>query len=138
MAKLKTFEDFEDFEADMPARQAAVTAAGWHGNAARVLMLRGDTPAEFEGHLVEASTMRAIANMVRAQLADMHIDVDMAVERSIIHGIPLADVRAIIVQRMAEHDEATNTDTARPLQASAHAGDIYADRKAQMKAGNVR
>ena len=129
-------QKFEDFEADMAARQSAVTAAGWHGNAARVLMLRGDTPAAFASHMAEANTLREIANLVRAQLTDAGVDVDRAIERSIIHALPLAEVSAIIVQRMAERDEATHTDTARAADAQAGTSDIYAARREQMKAAN--
>lgn len=135
MAKLKKYEDFE---ADMAARQTAVTAAGWHGNAARVLILRGDTQTEFASHVAEANTLREVANLVRAQLTDSGVDVDRAIERSIIHALPLAEVRAIILQRMAERDEATHTDTARPASKQAPTGDVYAARREQLKAANVR
>ena len=135
MAKVKKYEDFE---ADMAARQTAVTAAGWHGNAARVLMLRGDTPAEFASHIAEANALREVANLVRAQLTDSGVDVDLAIERSIIHALPLAAVRAIILQRMAERDEATHTGTSRPASMQAPTGDVYAARAEQMKAANVR
>jgi hypothetical protein len=127
-----------DFEADMHSRQAAVTAAGWQGNAARVLMLRGDSPDAFASHMAEANALREVANMVRAQLTEAGVDVDRAIERSIIHALPLAEVRAIIVQRMAERDEATHTDTAQPVSAQAATGDIYAARREQMKATNGR
>ncbi len=133
-----SLKNFEDFQADMTARQTAVTAAGWHGNAARVLMLRGDTPAEFAGHMAEANTLREVANLVRAQLTDSGVDVDLAIERSIIHALPLAAVRAIILQRMAERDEATHTGTSRPASMQAPTGDVYAARAEQMKAANVR
>lgn len=132
-----SLKKFEDFKADMAARQTAVTAAGWHGNAARVLMLRGDTMAAFASHMAEANTMREVANLVRAQLTDSGVDVDLAIERSIIHALPLADVRAIILQRMAERDEATHTDTSRPAAMQAAVGDVYAARLEQMKAANA-
>ena len=133
-------KNFEAFEADMQNRQTGITAAGWTGPAAQMLLLRGDTPAEFEASMREANNMRQIANIVRAQMAAMDIDVDLALERSIIHGHTVAEVRAIIIQRLAEHDEATHTNTAQPLAHGAQSGtgDIYADRKAQMKASHVK
>jgi hypothetical protein len=121
-------QNFNNFEADMAARKIAVMAAGWQGSAARALMLRSNTPAEFASHLAEANTLREIAAMVKPELSGMGIDVDLAVERSIIHSIPLADVRAIIVQRLAERDEATHTDTT-PYRAQISSGDVYAQRR---------
>ena len=131
-------QTFEQFEADLQARQTDVASAGWLGLSARVLALIGDTQKDFTAALAEANTMLAIANMVRPQLAAMDIDVDFAIERSIVHRIPLAEVRSIIIQRLAERDEATHTDTTRAFSSQAEPGDVYAERKAQMKAVNVR
>ena len=131
-------QKLEDFEADMAARQIAVTDAGWQGGAARALLIRSDTRSAFDADLKNAITLREVANMVRAQLTDAGINVDLAIERSIIHGIPLADIRKVIVQRLAERDENTHTNTAQPSQAYAGAVDIYAYRREQMKAGHAR
>lgn len=131
---------FEDFEADMQSRQTEISAAGWTGPAAEVLLLRGDTPAQFEASMRAAKNMRLIANLNREILTSMDIDVDLALDRSIIHGHTVAEVRAVIIQRLAENDEATHTNTAQPLAHGAQSGtgDIYADRKAQMKASHVK
>jgi hypothetical protein len=135
---MATSQTFEQFEADLQARQKAVASAGWTGLAARVLLLKGEDIKGFTAVLSEANTIRAIANMVRPQLAEMHIDVDHAIERSVVHGFPLAEVRQIIIQRLAENDEATHTDATRAFKSQAEPGDVYAERKAQMKAGNVK
>ena len=140
MANKNNFEAFEAFEADLQKRLADVAAAGWTGPSAQMLLLRGDTPAQFEAGLRAAKNMRFIANLNRETLTSMNVDVDLALERSIIHGHTVAEVRAVIIQRLAEHDEATHTNTAQPLAHGAQSGtgDIYADRTAQMKASHVK
>ena len=118
----------QSFDADMAARQIAVTDAGWQGGAARALLIRSDTRAAFDADLKNANTLREVANMVRAQLTDAGVNVDVAIERSIIHGLPLADIRKVIVQRLAERDENTHTDTAQPSQAYAGAAELRSRR----------
>lgn len=119
----------EAFLRDCEAREAAVDKSRFKGPAARTLVLCGNNDAEFQAALKQAESMRSIAGLSRGTLESMGIDVDMAIERSIVNRISLKEVKSIIIQRLAENDEATHTDST-PYRACPD--DIYASRREQM------
>ena len=132
-------QSLEEFEADMAARQVAISAAGWTGPAARTLLIKSNTPADFAAHMREANEIRSVAKTSRPLVENAGFMLtDRAIEQSIVHQIPLADVRIAILNLLARHDEDTHTDTARRLTVQEPGTDVYADRAAQMKAARAQ
>lgn len=121
---------FEQFETDLAASQAAVHAEGWTGRAAQFLMINGANHADFAAGMANAREIRAIAKIARPQCeAAGFMDTDVAVEHAIVNQIPLAKVRASIVDLLAQYDSDTHVDTARNITPAT--GDVYAQRKAE-------
>lgn len=120
---------------DAAVRARAVYAAGFTGKAAILLALNGDSKSAFEKSLANAKVISTLVKMAAPSLADT-FEVETSISQAITRAVPLSQVRADLVQMMAEQDEATHTDTSRTVAANKdmHGAGIYAERTAQIDA----
>ena len=127
--------DGEHGNSEAAARARAAYAAGFTGDAARALMLRSNTPAQFAVSLAEACEIRSLARICAGSTG---VDTALAVNDAIVKGIPLATVRKDIIDLLARQDEATHTDTALKTNPAPQASGVYEQREAQIDASRVK
>lgn len=120
-------------DSDAAVRARTAYAAGFTGDAARALVLRGNTPAQFAAAVSEA---RAIKSLAKICAGGTGVDTPLAVNDAIVKGIPLATVRADIAELLATLDGNAQIDTFphKPKAQSAQTADVYAQREAQIDA----
>lgn len=122
-------------DSDAAVRARAAHAAGFNGDTAIALILRGNTPAQFDAALKEARDIRAVARIAAGHLVTEGLDNEAAIEDAIVKGIPLAAVRTEITNMLARMDEDSHIDTS---PRAAAASDVYAQRAAQIDASRVK
>lgn len=117
-------------DSDAAARARAAYAAGFTGETAAALVLRGNTPAQFTAALNDACEIKSLAKICAGGTG---VDVDLAVNHAITNGIPIATLRKDITDLLARQDEDSHIDTS-PKAAAAAVSDVYAQRAAQIDA----
>lgn len=123
----------EHGDSDAAVRARAAYAAGFTGDAARALVLRGNTPAQFAAAVSEAREIKSLAAICAAGTG---VDTALAVNDAIVKGIPLATVRADITDLLATLDDNAQIDTSphKPKEQAAQTSAVYAQREAQIDA----
>lgn len=118
-------------DSDAAGRARAAYAAGFSGDTAAALVLRGNTPAQFTAALAEACEIRSLARICGGGTG---VDNDLAVNDAIVKDIPLATVRKDITDLLARMDEGSHVDTSPKAAATGKTSDVYAQREAQIDA----